>query len=37
VDRDGVLRWVSEYERAWREVDLAAIATPVATKMSLTL
>jgi ketosteroid isomerase-like protein len=26
VDRDGVLRWVSGYERAWREVDLDAIA-----------
>ncbi len=26
VDRDGVMRWVADYERAWREGDLAAVA-----------
>ncbi|RBY86470.1 nuclear transport factor 2 family protein [Blastococcus sp. TF02A-30] len=26
MDRDGVLRWVGEYERAWRGGDLSAVA-----------
>ena len=26
MDRDGVMRWVADYERAWREGDLAAVA-----------
>jgi hypothetical protein len=26
VDRDGVMRWVAEYERVWREGDLAGVA-----------
>ena len=25
MDRDGVLRWIAMYERAWREGDLAAV------------
>jgi hypothetical protein len=25
VDRDGVLRWVAGYERAWRDGDVAAV------------
>jgi ketosteroid isomerase-like protein len=26
VDRDGVMRWVAGYERAWRESDVDAVA-----------
>jgi ketosteroid isomerase-like protein len=26
VDRDDVMRWVAEYERAWRSGDVAAVA-----------
>jgi ketosteroid isomerase-like protein len=26
VDREGVLRWVTEYERAWRSGDVGAVA-----------
>jgi ketosteroid isomerase-like protein len=25
VDRDGVMRWVAEYERAWRDGDVDAV------------
>jgi ketosteroid isomerase-like protein len=25
MDRDGVMRWVDAYERAWRALDLAAV------------
>jgi ketosteroid isomerase-like protein len=25
VDRDGVMRWVAEYERAWRDADLDGV------------
>src|SRR5438309_11858742 len=25
VDRDGVMRWVAEYERAWRSGDIVAV------------
>jgi hypothetical protein len=26
VDRDGVMRWVAEYERAWRDGNVAGVA-----------
>jgi ketosteroid isomerase-like protein len=26
VERDGVMRWVAEYERAWRNADVAGVA-----------
>jgi ketosteroid isomerase-like protein len=28
MDRDGVMRWVAGYERAWRDGDLDAVAEP---------
>jgi hypothetical protein len=27
VNRDGVMRWVAAYERAWRDTDLPAVST----------